>query len=221
MPQHHTRQSGIFHITMVTKDRIPWCTREGVPAIIIDNLVMTRNIHHAKLYAFSILPDHVHVIIEPRRGGLSQFIQSLKSHSSREINMILFNATVAASHELNATVAASHELNATVAASHGSLLAATHESPLRMRHDEHSFKETKRNTIAWQKGYYDERIRDGRQFTHAMHYVQGNAMRHRLVQDILDWPWSSLLYPHLWIRARFGPTRQRQSLSPDTRTEWH
>lgn len=101
--------------------------------------------------------------------------------------MILFNATVAASHELNATVAASH----------GSLLAATHESPLRMRHDEHSFKETKRNTIAWQKGYYDERIRDGRQFTHAMHYVQGNAMRHRLVQDILGWPWSSLLHPHL------------------------
>jgi len=47
----------------------------------------------------------------------------------------------------------------------------------------------------WQTGFYDERIRDSNQRSSAMAYVQGNAMKHRLVSEIIDWPWTSLRHP--------------------------
>ncbi len=50
--------------------------------------------------------------------------------------------------------------------------------------------------IAWQKGFHDERIRDQKQYSTALNYVQGNAMKHGLVSDIIDWPWTSIHFAH-------------------------
>ncbi len=49
--------------------------------------------------------------------------------------------------------------------------------------------------MAWQKGYYDRRIRDARQFSAAFHYIEHNAFHHDLVKNVGDWPWSSLHFP--------------------------
>jgi hypothetical protein len=51
--------------------------------------------------------------------------------------------------------------------------------------------------MKWQKGYHDERIRDSRQRSTVFHYIQGNAMKHEFVNDMLDWPWTSLHFSHL------------------------
>ena len=48
------------------------------------------------------------------------------------------------------------------------------------------------STIGWQSGFYDERIRDGRQSSTAMEYVHANAYKHQLVTTPLDWPWTSI-----------------------------
>ena len=46
----------------------------------------------------------------------------------------------------------------------------------------------------WQKGYYDELIRDEKQLEQALTYVQENALKHDLVEHSEDWPWTSLHY---------------------------
>jgi REP element-mobilizing transposase RayT len=183
----------MFHITICAKNRIPWCTRKGVPEIIIDNLVMTRNIHGATLYAFCILPDHVHVIVKPRRGGLSNFMCSFKSNASRDARRLmgLHRPPVGAPPEARLAAVPGPPLRRIII-----------DPPLRVGDttniDAYSiYGRENQNTIAWQKGYYDERIRDGRQFSTAIHYVQGNGMRHGLVEDIIDWPWSSIHFPKL------------------------
>jgi hypothetical protein len=51
------------------------------------------------------------------------------------------------------------------------------------------------SSFRWQSGFYDEWIRDERQQSAAIAYVQGNGMKHGLVKEIMDWPWSSLHYP--------------------------
>lgn len=50
-------------------------------------------------------------------------------------------------------------------------------------------------SFRWQAGFYDRRIRSARQRSAAIGYVQGNAMKHRLVHEVMDWPWTSLHFP--------------------------
>jgi len=49
----------------------------------------------------------------------------------------------------------------------------------------------------WQEGFHDERIWDEDQLRAAQRYVQENAMRHHLVEEPEDWPWTSLHFEHL------------------------
>lgn len=91
MTQRHYAQHGLFHITTNAKDGIPWLTLDGVPEIIIDNLVMTRNLYQSEIFAFCIIPDHMHLMISPGDKGLSRFMQSFKSHVTIETKTILSN----------------------------------------------------------------------------------------------------------------------------------
>ena len=87
MSQRHSTIDGTFHITTNAHGKIPWCTWPGIPEILIDNLVTTKNLYGATLSAFCILPDHMHIILFPGERGLSKFMQSFKSNSSKEIKL--------------------------------------------------------------------------------------------------------------------------------------
>jgi REP element-mobilizing transposase RayT len=43
----------------------------------------------------------------------------------------------------------------------------------------------------WQKEYHDRFIRDAPHFQKALHYLEQNPVKARLVADKADWPWSS------------------------------
>lgn len=175
MGQKHYAQAGTFHITTNTFGKIPWCTTEGVPQVIIDNLVMTRNLHDAKLYAFCILPDHVHLILSPGKKGLSVFMHSFKRNISKDVTKVL-NLKRSAGSLTRASC--SHR-------------GAGVDEP-RLREESNAQKR-----FRWQNGFFDERIQTSDQRATALAYVQGNAMKHGLVTDILDWPWTSLHFEHL------------------------
>ncbi|MDO8468667.1 MAG: transposase [Candidatus Peribacter sp.] len=85
MPPQHSRQYGTFHITTNTREKVAWCTLRGIPELLIDNLLMTRNIQNARVHAFCILPDHMHIIMSPGKQGLSAFMHSFKRNSSWHI----------------------------------------------------------------------------------------------------------------------------------------
>lgn len=144
MPQIHRQQFGLFHITSNTDNNVPWCTRGGIPNVIIRHLFETKTVYEAGVHAFCILPTHIHLITTTGPRGLSRFMQSFKSNSAKEIRAM--------------------------------------NLPYASR-------------FCWQSGFYDEWIRDERQQTAAIAYVQGNGMKHGLVKEIMDWPWSSLHYP--------------------------
>jgi len=57
--------------------------REGVPQILIETLFLVRSLQQAKLNAFCILPTHVHLILSPGKNGLSSFMHSFKTNSSK------------------------------------------------------------------------------------------------------------------------------------------
>ena len=98
MTQRHFEQQGIFHVTTNTRRNIPWCVWPGVPEILIDNLCMTRNIYQAEVYAFCILPNHMHVVLRPGLRGLSAFMHSFKRNSAFHISAVM-HFTAAEIHE--------------------------------------------------------------------------------------------------------------------------
>ena len=165
MPQKHVATEGTFHITTNAHGKIPWCTWPGVPEILIDNLVMTKNLHKAQVYAFCIMPDHVHFIVYPGEKGLSKFMHSFKRNSSKDVNLFLQDRS---GNRTRATIYG----DIGIARSRGSATPAVKK-------------------VRWQNGYYDELIHDNRQRTAAMNYVMFNPLKHHLVDDIDHWPWTS------------------------------
>ena len=45
----------------------------------------------------------------------------------------------------------------------------------------------------WQAGHWDTRIRTADQYESKWEYVRNNPVRHRLVEDAIDWPYAGVL----------------------------
>ena len=64
----------------------------------------------------------------------------------------------------------------------------------------------RQHSCRWQKGYYETRIRTGRQFTFVCHYIEENPVRAGLKTDNAEWPWSSANPKYQKYLSRPWPT---------------
>lgn len=154
MGQLHHDQEGTFHVTTNARNFARWLTLPGVPEVILDNLMMSKHLYGAKLYAFCILPDHMHFIVNIHGKGLSRFIQSFKSQTIRDLRHLSGKSRLSADNEMY-------------------------------------------RIARFQKSFHSNHISSERELENALSYVHYNAHRHGLVENPLDWPWSSLKYPDL------------------------
>ncbi len=155
--------------------------------MIIDNLRMTRNMQDAKLYAFCILPDHMHILLSPGTKGLSAFVHSFKRNTMRDVRKFFAYETATDSPCQLLPAAEVRNLRTVYGSGrYGSSAAGNND---RIEVDDW--------IVGWQKSFHDERIRDARQCSTAFGYIQGNGMKHGLVAEIEDWPWSSLHFPEI------------------------
>ncbi len=180
MTQWHRIQHGIFLVTTNAQDREPWCVNRGVPEIIIETLVLAKRIQRAKVHAFCILPDHMHMIIEPGPRGLSKFVQSFKMNSSREIRRLRQRIIENSREDRVGLVGLSAEIS---------------KSPLTTprKFGGGTFR-------GWQHGFHSQRIAEEDHLKNAFRYVERNALRHRLVHSAKDWPWTSIHFGQVMDR---------------------
>ena len=66
-------------------DRIPVFKQEACCQCFIDNLATLLNDWPCKLIAYVLMPDHLHMIVNPRDGRIREFTGQLKSLSARAI----------------------------------------------------------------------------------------------------------------------------------------
>jgi putative transposase len=52
-------------------------------------------------------------------------------------------------------------------------------------------RHAKRERGVWQRRYYEHTVRDEADLRHCIDYVHINPIKHRLVDSVVDWPWSS------------------------------
>jgi putative transposase len=70
----------------------------------------------------------------------------------------------------------------------------------------------KRERGIWQRRFWEHTIRDDRDYQTHMDYIHFNPVKHGLVKDVADWPYSSFhhrvakgLYPGEWREATNSP----------------
>ena len=64
----------------------------------------------------------------------------------------------------------------------------------------------------WQRRYWEHRIRDEQDFARHVEYIHWNPVKHGLVRQVRDWPYSSF---HRWVRDGQIPAQWGLVQAPD------
>jgi putative transposase len=141
--------------------------------MVVDCIEQARKHYTFCVYAFVIMPDHVHLLMsEPERGLVANAIQSFKIASAKRA---LGGPRLAATQNFN-----NHALG-------GPHLAATRDSNLANS----AAAKCGIATPLWQKRYFDRNVRDNREFDRKLRYTHWNPVMADLVEKPEDWKWSS------------------------------
>jgi len=80
----------IYYVVFKTKNNYPYFKEQIFCDLFIENLKICKVLKGFKLYAFSIIYDHVNLMIEPNnKFDISHVMKSLKRNVSRNINIIM------------------------------------------------------------------------------------------------------------------------------------
>jgi REP element-mobilizing transposase RayT len=81
-----SKEPNTFHyITAVTFNRVPVFARSKPCEIFVENLRELRTKHPFKLVGYVIMPDHVHMILNPLECDISVILRKLKGKSAKQI----------------------------------------------------------------------------------------------------------------------------------------
>ena len=94
----------LHYVTGNFQDRIPVFTEEAACECFIDTLRTLLNEWPCKLIAYVLMPDHLHLIVNPKDGRIIEFTGELKSISARaivrDVQGIRFNVDSEGSHQV-------------------------------------------------------------------------------------------------------------------------
>ncbi|WP_305805742.1 transposase [Stenotrophomonas sp. YIM B06876] len=78
----------LYSITTVTAGRRPLFRADGNARIVIDAMRRSDRNKLTCTLAWAVMPDHLHWLIQLRRGTLADCLRELKSHSAKHINQL-------------------------------------------------------------------------------------------------------------------------------------
>lgn len=83
---HPILENQVYFITTSTKNREKTFSKPENANIVLEILEELRKVGAAKIYAFVIMPDHLHLIVKPEKESLAMIVQRIKGKSARLIN---------------------------------------------------------------------------------------------------------------------------------------
>lgn len=76
---------GVYFISFATVGWVDVFTRERYCSIIIDSISYCRKQKGLEVFAYCIMPSHIHMIIRAKNGNPSEVLRDLKGFTSRQI----------------------------------------------------------------------------------------------------------------------------------------
>ena len=87
-----THEGGTYFVTFAVVDWIDLFTRRAYAEFLLENLAFCRANKGLELFAYVIMPSHVHLIAAAKTGHLSSILRDFKTYTSKQlVNMIREN----------------------------------------------------------------------------------------------------------------------------------
>jgi len=88
-----------WFVTTVTEARFPFFKYLEIAGLVEEHVKLLKTLTFSQIFAYAIMPDHVHVIIKPaRENNLSRIMGGFKRNTSRECNIMLKNESFIRCH---------------------------------------------------------------------------------------------------------------------------
>lgn len=160
----------IYFITTNVDNRLPYFKEEIFCDLFIDCLKFCKKLKKFELYAFVIIPNHIHLLLKPSdEYNIFELMRSLKTNFSRDLNYVLgYN-------------------NESSSCNEGAV------APPRLQSMQSSLQNKKQNfpKFQWQKSYHDHVIRGERDFNEHLLYIWWNPEKHNIIDKWEEYEYSS------------------------------
>jgi REP element-mobilizing transposase RayT len=181
-------QDKIYFITTNTVSRFPFFKEDLSCELLIENLKVCKEIKNFKLYGFTIISDHVHLLLKPiGRFNISQIMQFLKRHFSRDINFVLNNFPEGEIREFRLQNEKYENFQNVVNAYDEKLKQIKNNFIKKYGHNRFEIGDFK-----WQQSFYDHVIRHEKDFFTHLNYIALNCIKHKICYDENKYKWSFL-----------------------------
>ena len=188
MPQKRLYVDGaIYFATTRTFNHQKLFSQEVYGFVFLEVLDFCRRKLKFELFAFAVMPDHVHLLIRPTdEYSISDIIHRIKG---------IFAYRYVKQQNHKGSVARSGESKSLIDKLEGepSWFADIRPAPPA---GEPSWFADKRKRIrinpVWQKSFYERIIRSDRQLFNTLEYIDHNAVKHQLTDDPLKYPFTSI-----------------------------
>ncbi|MCA9386548.1 transposase [Candidatus Dojkabacteria bacterium] len=172
--------SATYFITFCTKDRFPFFSPEEKHhktfcELFINELILAKTLKKFDLFAFTIMYDHVHLLIKPGdQFNISECVHVIKRHFARDVNILLKNK------EINLPEGEDRDPRLQI---NELILDNLGNKSLRI------FPK-----FQWQRSFHDHLIRNEKDFIKHYNYITNNYLKHSAVFNYpLDWKY---MYPN-------------------------
>src|SRR3989339_508556 len=203
MPQKRLYVDGaIYFATTRTFNHQKLFSQEVYGFVFLEVLDFCRRKLKFELFAFAVMPDHVHLLIRPTdEYSISDIIHRIKG---------IFAYRYVKQQNHKGSVARSGESKSLIDKLEGepSWFADISQPPSAGKHSwfadisqpppagDPSWFADKRKRIrinpVWQKSFYERIIRSDRQLFNTLEYIDHNAVKHQLTDDPLKYPFTSI-----------------------------
>jgi REP element-mobilizing transposase RayT len=187
-----------YLVTIVGAERRTVFFNKEYCNLFLKRLEMSKEIYKYYLYAFSILPDHIHLFLEANnKDHLSKIIQYLKRHNSRDINN-LFKLELINKYCKNNEFYTNYKIHKNRAISQSRLSALNNNvKSQEIIQDIHLNNEKIKEEIfnihkfKWQKSYNKRVILNKTYFLNTKRYINNNHIKHE-IDFFKIYKWSGL-----------------------------
>jgi len=178
----------LYFVTVNTQDRYPYFEEEIFCDLWIEELKVCKQLKPFKLYAFCLIPDHFHMLVQCDEGpNISEVMQFFKRHFSRNANIIM-NDQIPVTDIGQCRLQINNE--------NESIIGLFDQKIMHLQslfHKKHTIK-FDIPKLKWQKSFHDHVIRDEEDLVHHFNDTQFNFQKHDLPQN---WKYTSLNFEDL------------------------
>jgi len=170
----------IYFVVTKTYKNFPFFKETIFCDLVIEELKLSKKAKKFKLYAFSIIYDHLNLLVKPdSKFNISKVMKSLKENVSRDINYIIDDTA----YEGDTSACRLH-MRTSINNSRKYFFQKYNNS-------EALAKSQQSSRFKWQKSFYDHIIRNQDDFNNHYNYTVSNHLKHKLPKD---WKYTSLNY---------------------------